>query len=227
VDDQLAAWWGTRGCPHPARIADLGSGVGSVAFMAAWKCPGAVLHTVEAQEVSLALARKSIRYNGLEPRCHAHHGDLRDTAILEPYGPFDLVFGTPPYWPPGTRLAAASPQAVPARLELRGGIEDYALAAARLLAPGGLFACAFPNDQRARATDAFRAAKLSLLQLLDVRFKEAEPYGLLLLAGCRSGDVPEDLLMFEPPLHVVRNSQGRFTPEHSLLRLTMGFPPGR
>ena len=30
--------------------------------------------------------------------------------------PFDLVLGSPPYWPLGTRVEAAHPQAIPARL---------------------------------------------------------------------------------------------------------------
>lgn len=229
VDDQLAAWWGTRWCPHPGRIADLGSGVGSVALMAAWKCPGAVLHTVEAQEASLELARKSIRYNGLEGRCTAHLGDLREPGLLAARGPFDLVFGTPPYWPEGSRVPAEHPQSVPARLELRGGIEDYALAAAPLLAPGGLFACVFPNDQRTRALAAFPAAGLALLHLLDARFKEGEPYGLLLLAASRATDLPERLASgpLEHPQHTIRDRAGRFTPGHTALRLMMGFPPGR
>jgi tRNA1(Val) A37 N6-methylase TrmN6 len=229
VDDQLAAWWGTRWCPHPARIADLGSGIGSVALMAAWKCPGAILHTVEAQPVSHALAQKSCRYNGLEERCFVHLGDLREAAILEPHGRFDLVLGTPPYWPLGSKVPAESPQAVSARLEIRGGLEDYALAAARLLAPGGLFACVFPKDQRVRALEAFRSASLALLQVLTVQFKEGEPYGLLLLAGSRTQDVPPSLHSepLELPVHTVRDREGRFTREHSHLRLSMGFPPGK
>lgn len=229
VDDQLAAWWGTRWCPHPARIADLGSGVGSVALMAAWKCPGARLHTIEAQAASVDLARRSIRYNGLEARCTAHHGDLRDGDALSSRSPFDLVFGTPPYWPQGTKVPAGHPQAVPARLELRGGIEDYAAAAARLLAPGGLFACVFPNDQRSRARAAFPAAGLVLLHLLDARFKEGEPYGLLLLAGGRAADLPEGLGRepLEHPPHTIRDRAGRFTRDHAAVRLAMGFPPGR
>lgn len=229
VDDQLAAWWGTRWCPHPARIADLGSGIGSVALMAAWKCPGALLHTVEAQPVSQALAVQSFRYNGLEARATAHLGDLRDPEVLGRHGPFDLVFGTPPYWPEGSRVPADHPQAVPARLELRGGLEDYARAAASLLAPGGLFACVFPNDQRERALQAFHRADLALLHLLDTRFKAGEPYGLLLLAGCRAADVPEFLRLapLEHPAHSIRDREGRFTAEHAAVRLAMGFPPGR
>lgn len=224
VDDQLAAWWGTRWLPAPARIADLGTGTGSVALMAAWRCPEATVHAVEAQEVSADLARRSVRHNGLEDRCTVHRGDLRDPSVLGPHGPFDLVFGTPPYWPEGTRLAAAHPQAVPARLELRGGVEAYALAAAALLAPGGMFACVFPNDQGDRARSAFAAAGLALREVQDARFKEGEPYGLLMLAGGRG---PASGPPREHPPHAVRDREGRFTEAHAEVRRALGFPPGR
>ncbi|MBL0311208.1 MAG: methyltransferase [Holophagaceae bacterium] len=107
VDDLLTGWFGTRWCPRPERIADLGSGIGSVGMVAAWRCPGATIHTVEAQEISVHLARKSARYNGLEDRYHIHLGDLREDALLE-FAPFDLVLGSPPYWPVGTRAGGPS-----------------------------------------------------------------------------------------------------------------------
>ena len=234
VDDQMAAWYGSSWCPRADRIADLGSGIGSVGMAAAWRCPGAVVHTVEAQAQSIALARKSVRYNGLEGRYHIHEGDLRDEAIqaeLLKDGPFDLVLGSPPYWPVTDRLAAEHPQAVPARLEVRGSIADYALAAARLLAPGGLFACIFPNDQRDRARAAYRDADLLLLHEREVIFKEGLPYGILLLAGSRREDLPPDfetkaqLPEVETPL-IIRRADGSVHPSIALARLAIGFPPG-
>ena len=52
--------YGAPGAPG-ARVADLGSGIGSVATAVAWRCPGARIHTVEAQAIPALLARKSIR----------------------------------------------------------------------------------------------------------------------------------------------------------------------
>lgn len=231
VDDLLTAWFGTTWCPRPARIADLGSGIGSVGLAAAWRCPGAVLHTVEAQSISARLARKSAAYNGILDRYFIHEGDLRDPGVLEGEAPFDLVLGSPPYWPLGSRCEADHPQAVPARLEVRGTVADYALAAARILAPGGIFACVFPSDQIERAEAAYREADLVLLRRQDVVFKEGQPYGLALFAGTRRQDLPENLqgcpdlpVMGEPV--IVRRSDGRIHPTMALVRLAMGFPPG-
>jgi len=231
TDDLVTAWYATTWCPRASRIADLGSGIGSVALLAAWRCPGAVVHTVEAQAESLRLARKSIRHNGQEGRVFPHPGDLRAPGLFADEPPFDLVTGTPPYWPEGDRLPATHPQSVPARLEVRGGIADYAQAAARLLAPGGLFACVFPNDQRERALGALQAAGLLCLHRREFVFKEGEPYGLDVFAAGRRQDFPAEFEVraqcpeVEPPI-LIRRADGSVDPGIARVRLALGFPPG-
>ena len=231
TDDLVTAWYGTSWCPRAGRIADLGSGIGSVALLAAWRCPGAEVHTVEAQEESLRLARRSIAYNGQEHRIFPRLGDLRDPDLFAGEAPFDLVLGTPPYWPEGHRLPAAHPQSIPARLEVRGGIADYAQAAARLLAPGGLFACVFPNDQRPRALAALAEAGLLCLHRREFVFKEGEPYGLDVFAAARRQDLPEGFEdraqcpEVEAPV-LIRQADGAVDPGIARIRLALGFPPG-
>lgn len=231
TDDLVTAWYGTSWCPRAGRIADLGSGIGSVALLAAWRCPGAEVHTVEAQEESFRLARRSIAYNGQEHRIFPRLGDLRDPDLFAGEAPFDLVLGTPPYWPEGHRLPAAHPQSIPARLEVRGGIADYAQAAARLLAPGGLFACVFPNDQRARALAALAGAGLLCLHRRELVFKEGEPYGLDVFAAARRQDLPEGFEdraqcpEVEAPV-LIRQADGAVDPGIARIRLALGFPPG-
>jgi tRNA1(Val) A37 N6-methylase TrmN6 len=222
---------GTTWCPQARRIADLGSGIGSVGMTAAWRCPGAQVVTVEAQEISVALARKSVAYNGLQDRYRITLGDLRDPELFKDEEPFDLVLGSPPYWPVGTRVEAVHPQAVPARLEVRGDIGDYALAAARILAPGGVFACVFPLDQVARAAKAYAEADLVLLRRQDVIFKEGDPYGIGLFVGSRQADLPPGFaeaaqLPTLPPPIIVRRRDGSVDPSIAMVRLGMGFPPG-
>ncbi len=231
TDDLVTAWYGTSWCPRAERIADLGSGIGSVALLSAWRCPGAVVHTVEAQEESLRLAQKSIRHNGLEQRVFPRLGDLRDPDLFAGEARFDLVTGTPPYWPEGHRLPAAHPQSVPARMEVRGDIAAYARAAARLLAPGGLFAFGFPNDQRERALAGLEAAGLLCLRRREFIFKEGEPYGLDVFAAARRQDLPEGFGIqaacpeAEAPV-LVRRADGSVAPGIALIRLALGFPPG-
>src|ERR1044071_4619148 len=62
TDDVLTAWYGTNWCPTARTALDLGSGIGTVGMICAWRLPGARFVTVEAQPESVALARKSARY---------------------------------------------------------------------------------------------------------------------------------------------------------------------
>jgi tRNA1(Val) A37 N6-methylase TrmN6 len=223
TDDVLTAWYGTTCAPRVERAADLGSGIGSVAITAAWRLPGARFTTVEAQEISIRLARKSVRYNGLQSRFTLVHGDLRDFAPAER---FDLVLGSPPYFPPGTAIEAEHPQAVPARIEVRGTVADYARTAAHILAPGGVFAFVFPAAQSDRALRAVGDAGLKLIRRREVVFKEGEPPMIALFAAGRAEDLPSTYTAWvEPPL-VIRRRDGSTSAEYSAVRLSFGFPPG-
>jgi tRNA1(Val) A37 N6-methylase TrmN6 len=226
TDDVLTAWYATQWAPRVGRAADLGSGIGSVALITAWRLPGARFCTVEAQAMSARLARKSVCYNGVESRFTICDGDLRDPSILAGEPPFDLVTGSPPYFPPNTASAAAHPQAVPARIEVRGSIADYAAAAARILAPGGVFVFVFPFAQRERAHEALRENALVLIRRRDIVFKEGEPPMISLFAAHRAADLPPNRQPWiEPPL-VIRTRAGAVHPEYAAIRLSFGFPPG-
>jgi tRNA1Val (adenine37-N6)-methyltransferase len=226
TDDVLTAWYGMQCAPRLEQICDLGSGIGSVALIIAWRVPGARLVTVEAQEISIELARKTMRFNGLEDRVTLVHSDLRSFDTDER---FDLVTGSPPYFPPGTASEAGHPQAIPARIEVRGSVADYAVAAARILAPAGLFAFVFPTLQIDRAEAAVADAGLALIRRRDVIFKEGEPPLISLFAASRAEDLPPSILkrgaFIEPPL-VIRQSDGQISNEYAVVRMSFGFPPG-
>jgi len=225
TDDVLTAWYATQWAPRVSRAADLGSGIGSVALICAWRLPGATFCTIEAQAMSARLARKSIRYNGVESRFTVHEGDLR-SSILETEQPFDLVTGSPPYWPASAATGAAHPQAVPARIEIRGSVFDYAAAASRLLATGGMFVFVFPYIQHERAEEAVMSNGLVLLRRRDVVFKEGEPPMISLFAAMRAADLPPGRQPWiEPPL-IIRTESGSVHPEYAAIRISFGFPPG-
>ena len=227
TDDVLTAWYGTSWAPTASRVLDLGSGIGSVGMIAAWRLPGARVVTIEAQEDSVRLARKSARYNGLESRYEIRRADFRDAAALDPNETFELVLGSPPYFPLGTGVESEHPQKVACRFEVRGDIADYSRIAARHLAPGGVFACVFLEDQRDRLETAARASDTIIVRRRPVVFRagEAPLVGLFLMM--RAADLPVQArgrTWVEPPL-IIRGADGSVHPEYAAIKLSIGFPP--
>ena len=227
TDDLLTAWYGTTCAPSAASILDLGSGIGSVGMVAAWRLPGARVVTIEAQEESVRLARKSAAYNGLDARYEIRCADFRDPEALDADAQFDLVLGSPPYFPPGTGVEGDHPQKVACRFEMRGDIGDYARVAAAHLAPGGVFACVFPEEQRRRVEAAARHSALSIVRRRPIVFREGEPPLVSVFAMTRGADLPpevRDRPWVEPPL-VIRAADGSVHPEYTVVKLSIGFPP--
>jgi tRNA1(Val) A37 N6-methylase TrmN6 len=227
TDDLLTAWYGTTWAPSARTVLDLGSGIGSVGMIAAWRLPGARFVTVEAQGDSVALAQKSAAYNGLGDRYEIRHADFREADAFHGAERFDLILASPPYFPPGTGIEGDHPQKVACRFELRGDIADYARVASAHLEAGGFFACVFPEEQRARLEAAARARSLVIVRRRPVVFREGEPPLIGLSGMMRAEDLPDAMCnrtWVEPPL-VIRSRDGAVHPEYAAVKLAIGFPP--
>ncbi|MSP56037.1 MAG: SAM-dependent methyltransferase [Myxococcales bacterium] len=226
VDDQLVAWMASRVGTEATRLIDLGAGLGSVGLITLWALGSGAARTpaptlpptltmVEAQEQSHRLAIATLAINGLHDRVIALLGDMRGPIQgLTP--PYDLVTGSPPYFPLGTGKVSPHPQKAACRMELRGTIADYALAAASLLGDSSWFVACFPaRDPRGEA--AFPAAGLCVRASCDVIFREGmDPmirlYAAQRLAGPR---------VVWPPL-TIRAKDGRWTETYMAVRRELG-----
>ena len=227
TDDILTAWYGTSWCPTARTALDLGSGIGCVGMIAAWRLAGARFVTVEAQEESVRLAKKSARYNGLDERFEIRTGDFREPGLIRATEKFDLVLGSPPYFPLGTGVEGDHPQKIACRFEVRGDIADYCAAAAAHLALGGLFACVFPSEQMERVENAARKAGLAIMRRRPVVLKEGEPPLLSLFGMSVAEHLPVEFrnqTWVEPAL-IIRRRDGRVHPEYAAVKLAIGFPP--
>jgi tRNA1(Val) A37 N6-methylase TrmN6 len=224
LDDLVTAWFAALQAAErpPRRIADLGCGIGAVLMLLAWRFPAARLTGVEAQALSVDLARRSLLWNGIGDRCEIRCGDLRDPSVLPERGAFDLVTGTPPYLPRGSATEPREAQRGACHFEHRGGIEAYCAAAARVMAPGGRFVTCAGAGQGARVLRGAAAAGLAVERRRDVVPRAGKGTLFALWALGRAGDVGETLV--EPPL-VVRDARGRRTAECRALRQAMGMPP--
>lgn len=221
LDDLVTAWMAadTFGHHQPARICDLGCGIGSVLLMLAFCFPRTKLVGVEAQALSVGLCRRSIQYNGAEDRVEVRQGDLRDPRTVPERGAFDLVSGTPPYLPTSQGVISDRPQRGPCRFELRGGVEAYFEAAARLMTSTGSFVVCEDARQIDRVEATARASGLLIQKRLDV-VPRAEKPPLFSVFRCRF-NAPEN-----PRIDtlVVRDRAGQRTPKFLALRSRMGLP---
>jgi tRNA1(Val) A37 N6-methylase TrmN6 len=230
TDDILTAWYGTSWCPTARTALDLGSGIGTVAMICAWRLPGAKFVTIEAQAESVALARKSARYNGLtSERYEIREGDFREPHVLRADEAFDLITASPPYFAPEAGVKSDHSQRLACRFELRGTVADYYTIAAKHLSAGGFFACVFQIEsaQLSRVEAAATAAGLVIVRKRPVVFREGEPPLVGLFGMMRSKDLPEwfrGQTWGEPPL-IIRTRDGGIHPEYSAVKLAIGFPP--
>jgi tRNA1(Val) A37 N6-methylase TrmN6 len=205
----------------PLRCLDLGCGIGSVLLFLAWRFPAAALVGVEAQAVSAAMARRSLRWNGIAGRAEVHTADFRDDHAVPEAGSFALVTGTPPYFPVGAGPESDHVQRAPCRFEHRGGIEAYCLAARPRLAPAAPFVACEAWNQRERVAPAAAAAGLRLIRWREV-VPRAGKEPLLCIFALRAAEYAEPLVV-EPPL-VVRDVEGQRTAEFRAIRRAMGMP---
>jgi tRNA1Val (adenine37-N6)-methyltransferase len=208
----------------PADLLDLGCGIGTVLMLLAWRFPNARGVGIEAQTVSVDLARRSLTWNGIENRCRVVHGDFRD-ARVRPDMRFDLITGTPPYLTPGHATASHRAQCGPCHFEERAGIEDYCAAAADLLASNGRFVVCAAAAQEPRVFRGATAAGLGIVTQVDVMPRAGK--AALFTVYVMSADGHRSAAAVRRTALVVRDRRGQWTSEFVALRDAMGMPSAR
>ena len=217
-DDVATAFVAFRASSSAKRVVDLGCGLGSVLLHLAWRLPEATLIGIEAQAMSFELLRRNVDRNGIAARVSVHHGDLRDEALLVAIGGgFDLVTGTPPYFPPDTALDAMDEQRAYARIEYRGGVEAYVTAGKKLLSEAGLLVICGDARARGRVERSALDHALSVTAHCDIIPQEGRPalFSIWTLSRKRSGLTESTLTL--------RDAAGKRTPHADDLREFSGF----
>src|ERR1043166_9558742 len=91
--EQLVATAAARIGPHAARVADVGTGSGSIAVALAIAAPRAEIWAGDVSAEAVLLTRANAHLCGVADRVHVVRGDL-----LEPLpGEFDLILANLPY----------------------------------------------------------------------------------------------------------------------------------
>jgi tRNA1(Val) A37 N6-methylase TrmN6 len=228
IDELVTAFVASQvSTQYPYNHLDLGCGVGSVLLLLAWRFPERRGVGVEAQAVSADLARRSIRYNGVEGRVAVVDGDLREVEFGER---FSLVTGTPPYFPIGSGTISSRVQRAPAAFELRGGIEAYAEAAARFLCENGMFVVCNGvkgnHSEPLRNERALAAAGLDVIARLDVipRAGKGILFSVYTAQNASTGAAARCMTV---STLIVRDDAFRITDAFAAVRDQFGMPPLR
>ena len=218
-DDVVLAGVAVGAHPSPSRILDLGTGKGTVALLLLRRIPEAVAVGLEVYPESHALAVRNAALNGLDQRFSPQLADLREADALSGEGAFDLITGAPPFMPVGTGVLPTDPQRAAGRFELRGGIEDYALTAARALAPQGRVVLLMDGANEARTRSAFAAAGLALHARVGVSPRPGRPEVYWVFVGGLEPGL--DALT----LWSMRGAAGEaWSPEYAALRRHLDLP---
>ena len=216
IDDVVTAFEACR-VATAGPILDLGTGVGSVALMLAWRFADAHVCGVEAQGVSYELACRNVRRNRVGDRVRIIHGDIRDRG-RDLGGPFELVTGTPPYFPPGTATPSPDVQRAFARMEYRGGIEAYLQAASSTVSSTGRVVVCCAHAALPRLYSSSSAVGLRLLRLVHVspRVGRGPLFSVCTFRRGASAAVEETTWC-------ARDANGARTPEYRLARRAFGL----
>ncbi len=220
VDDLATAWEAVHAAPDADSFLDLGCGIGSVLLMVAWRLPTARGFGIEAQDVSFELAKRNVHENGLDGRVTLFHGDLRDVTRDWPHGSCAVVTGTPPYLPLGTASPSPDPQRAAARIELRGGVEDYLAAAARVVSPDGVVVVCADGRHPERVVRGAAAAGLVPARRVDIvpRAGRSPLFSVWTCARASRGALDHTEV-------VMRDERGERTEASRAMRATFGLDP--
>jgi len=217
-DDVATAFVAFHARSDAKRVLDLGSGLGSVLHLLAYRLRDAELVAIEAQSASFELLRRNVERNALGARVAIHQGDLRELARADRFGKFDLVTGTPPYFPEDAAKPARDEQRTRARIETRGGVEAYIEAGMPLLETDGRLVLCGDSRARSRVEAAAAATNATILATTDVVPREGKPplFSVWELANHREG--PSRLTTL-----TLRDAAGMQTRDADALRTFSGF----
>ena len=182
------------------RVADLGSGCGTLGLLLCARWKDCRVEGIELQELPHRRALENIAHNALESRLSSQLGDVRQVRSLYAPGSFSAVVSNPPYFPAGSGKTSTR-QSI-ARSEETLSLGELCQSAAWLLPTGGRFFLVHRPERLCDVLCALRQSGLEPKRLQWVRHKADAPLCLFLLEAVRGGKpglcYEKDLIEFDP-----------------------------
>ena len=181
---------------------EIGGGTGIISMLLLTRSKAERIVAVEVQDEFSSLIERNANLNGLSDRLTAVVSDIRDYKANEEY---DLIFTNPPYMKTSSGRANELDKKNIARHEVFGNIDDFAMAAKRLLKFGGTFAVVYRPDRLTDLIYALRSAKLEPKRVTFVHADTESESSMVLVeakAGGKSGIIlTKPLIIYKDKLH--------------------------
>ena len=191
------------------RALDLGTGTGILPILLEAKNEGLHYTGLEIQEESADMARRSVRYNGLEEKIDIITGDIREASGI--FGPasFQVVTVNPPYMIGEHGLKNENEALYIARHEALCTLEDVLKESARLLPPRGRFYMVHRPFRLPEILSKMTAYRIEPKRMRMVYPRVDREPNMVLIEGLRGGN---PRMQAEPPL-IVYEKDGSYTDE--------------
>lgn len=121
------------------RVLDLGTGTGILPILLAAKTEGKHFTGLEIQPESVDMARRSVKYNGLEDRIEIVTGDIKEAAQKFGAASFDVITTNPPYMLNDHGLKNEADAKTIARHEILCNLDDILRESSKVLKSNGKF----------------------------------------------------------------------------------------
>lgn len=191
------------------RVIDLCTGTGIVSFLVYGKYKPQEVIGLEIQDDMVEMANRSSKLNDTSDIVKFVQGDLKDKALLDSLGRFDVVTVNPPYKLNNAGILNPNNKLAIARHEIMCNLEDVIVSARRLLKDNGRMFIVHRPERLADIFGLMRKYKIEPKRVRLVQPNTKKAPNIVLVEGQRDGGA---FLKWEETLYVY-DDNGNYSEE--------------
>ena len=191
------------------RVIDLCTGTGIVSFLVYGKYNPQEVIGLEIQDDMVEMANRSSKLNDTSDIVKFVQGDLKDKALLDSLGRFDVVTVNPPYKLNNAGILNPNDKLAIARHEIMCNLEDVIVSARRLLKDNGRMFIVHRPERLADIFGLMRKYKIEPKRVRLVQPNTKKAPNIVLVEGQRDGGA---FLKWEETLYVY-DDNGNYSEE--------------
>lgn len=191
------------------RVIDLCTGTGIVSFLVYGKYQPQEVIGLEIQDDMVEMANRSSKLNDTSDIVKFVQGDLKDKALLDSLGRFDVVTVNPPYKLNNAGILNPNDKLAIARHEIMCNLEDVIASSRRLLKDNGRMFIVHRPERLADIFGLMRKYKIEPKRVRMVQPNTKKAPNIVLVEGQRDGG---SFLKWEEALYVY-DDNGNYSEE--------------